>query len=114
MSPSTFQNIGIVKNNVMVEFVDLDEGWNGGFNPDDPDDEHLLRFDVSRHNRKTNEWEAVDDASYCTQIPLGTDEPLLFNLLQVIMSEVFEPVSNGHSIKKICERLSWIDSEGNY
>lgn len=99
-------------NDVRVEWVNLGEGCWGDYDPDDPEDENLLRFDVSR--LVDNNWEMVDDASYCTGISAETPRETLIHLLEVIMGEVYEPVTQGHSIKKICERLSWINVKGEY
>jgi hypothetical protein len=30
------------------------------------------------------------------------------------MNEVLDPLMQGYSIKKMCERISWIDREANY
>lgn len=104
----------LTKGNVLVEFVDLGEGWVGDYDPDDPYDESLLRFDVSLVDPSNMSYIPVDDASYCTRIPVDTDVETLSTLLGIIMGEVYEPLQEGHSIKKICERLSWIDLEGTY
>ena len=72
----------------------------------DPEDEELLRFDVSRKNGE--EWEAIDDASYCTQMPVGTPKKILKKALQYIMVMIGSRASSGLSIKKLCEELSWL------
>ena len=99
----------LIKDNVMVEWTELGEGIDGDYNPDDPEDVELLRFDVSR--LVNGEWEAIDDASYCTQIPVSATPEQRAKGLQFIMNEVYEWASQGYSIKKLCERLSWISLE---
>lgn len=96
----------LIKDNVMVEWTELGEGIDGDYNPDDPEDVELLRFDVSR--LIDGEWEAIDDASYCTQVPVSATPEQRAKGLQRIMDEVYEGASQGYSIKKICEHLSWI------
>lgn len=91
---------------VKVEWVDLGEGYSGYYDPNDPEDDALLRFDVSVW--RDGEWQDPGDASYCTLIPVDTPEDILMNGLRMIMQEVEEPLRNGYSIKKICEQLSWI------
>lgn len=100
-------NYSLVDNGVMIELHDETyEGWNGDFDPSDPDDELLLRFDVFKlHN---NEWEPVDNASYCTQLPASLSVDKINIALSAIMREVAEPVRAGASIKKTCERMSWL------
>ena len=96
----------LVRNRIMVTWVSLGEGFEGDHNPDDPDDVDFLRFDVYGMNGSC--WEAIDNASYCTQMPVTCSYELLMKGLEFIMEHV-EPVINaGLSVKKICERLSWI------
>jgi len=96
---------------VLVEWSNLGEGIEGDYNPDDPDDVALLRFDISVKNKDDEEWEAVDDSSYCTQVPVETEEKILKAGLEMIMDEVFEAVVEGHSIKRACEQMSWISPD---
>jgi len=44
----TISDFEMIRDNIMVEWVELGEGLCGDYNPDDPDDIELLRFDVSR------------------------------------------------------------------
>lgn len=96
------------RGNVVVEWVELGEGLYGDYDPDDPDDVELLRFDVSTVG-ENGELVEVPDASYCTMVEVGTPDATLEALLHLIMNEVYDPLADGHPIKKICENLSWID-----
>ena len=93
---------------VTVELDDIGEGLSGDYDPKDKDDVPLLRFTVLKGN------EPVEDASYCTQVPTNITIVEATKILGAIMNEVFEPIMQGHSIKKMCERLSWIDRKANY
>lgn len=99
----------LTRDNVKVEWTELGEGIDGDYNPDNPDDIELLRFDMSR--KVGDDWEAIDDASYCTQVPVSATAEQRAKGLQMIMDEVYEWASQGYSIKKVCERLSWISLE---
>jgi hypothetical protein len=55
-------------------------------------------------------WVEVDDASYCTQVPVDTPDDIRHRLLEVLMDECHDPVVGGHSVKKLGERLSWIST----
>lgn len=91
-----------------VEWVDLGEGWKGDYNPDDPEDEPLLRFDFySRENRKSP-WDVPQDSSYCTQVNADTPVEVRKKLLVYLLMEVID-FPPDQSIKKLCERLSWIE-----
>lgn len=100
-------NHKLVKDTVMVELHDeTSEGWNGDYDPNDPGDDLLLRFDVSQ--LVNNQWESVDNGSYCTRLPATLEKQKVEKALQAIMREVYDPVTSGYSIKKTCEVLSWI------
>jgi hypothetical protein len=101
----------VIRYPVMVEWSELGEGWEGEYNENDPNDEELLRFDVSIWNCDPEEpWIAVEDASYCTAFPVNTDPILRERALNYIMDEIWEQLADSRcSIKRICEKLSWIN-----
>ena len=90
------------RGNVTVELVDIGEGLSGTYNPDDPNDVKLLRFYVILGN------EDVEDASYCTLVPATATLERQEAKLKILMDAVYERVSTNQSVKKICERLSWM------
>ena len=117
-------NGALIKGDVKVEWVELGEGWCGDYDPTDPEDTELLRFDVyvragyAEANDVHGEpafdegdggWFVPSDASYCTQVPVDTDEPTRQALLEIIADEVADALPA--SIKKVCERLSWISPD---
>jgi len=94
-------------NNVRVTLHDeTHEGYNGDYDPNDPDDQRLMRFDVERWFN--GEWVAVDDAFYCTLIPNTINGTTAGMLLDQIYAEVADAVNQGISIATACERLSWL------
>ncbi|MCG3207261.1 MAG: hypothetical protein FOGNACKC_00861 [Anaerolineae bacterium] len=95
------------KDTVKVEWVELGEGLSGDFDPNDPDDVELLRFDVSR--LVSGHWVEVRDASYCTEMPVSAHPFWQWAGLEAILREVWEPLKEGHSIKRKCEELSWLE-----
>jgi hypothetical protein len=100
----------IIKNNVrIVLHTDTYEGWEGDYNPNDPDDDLLFRFDVDR--LIDSEWQAIDDASYCTRLTVDLPSDTIYKALNHLLNEVYEAASQGNSIKKACERLSWIQAD---
>ncbi len=94
---------------VRVEIEDIGEGISGDYDENDPEDIPLVRFYISC--LVNGEWEELEDASYCTQLPATLDENLLKVATDIILEEVKDRILEGHSIKKICERLSWIGEE---
>lgn len=96
----------LIRGIVKVELESIGEGYNGDYDPDDPEDQPLLRFTVLK--LVDGEWEQIDDASYCTELPESTPNDLQGLVLTFIMDEVYDAVVGGASIKKRCELLSWL------
>ena len=99
--------ITVEREGYAVELEDIGEGRSGDYNEDDPHDSPLLRFYV-RKRSAAGELEDVDDASYCTRIPATLNEDAQRRCAQYILGEVLACVSTGASVKKTCERLSWL------
>lgn len=79
------------KGSVRVEWENLDEGWNGEYDPDDPDDQNLLRFAIYKKD-KDGKWEALDNGTWCTFFYEGVEEGKLKAALKHIMSHVYDSV----------------------
>lgn len=94
---------------VRADWYDAGEGLFGDYNPENPDDIQLLRFDIYIRG-EDNEWEPVEDASYCTQIAATTDRETLVKALWSIYKEYDNVLSCDPeaSVKKLGEALSWI------
>ena len=95
----------IIRENVQIEWVNLDEGHDGDYDPTDKHDENLLRFDVSRFDGKN--WEAIADGSYCTQVSATTPQQILIEHLVHFMNTIYDDVSEHGTAKRVCESLSW-------
>lgn len=57
----------LVDGDLAVELDHIGEGYGGDYNPDDPEDDELIRFTVLR--RVDGVLEPIDDGSYCTRLP---------------------------------------------
>lgn len=113
----------LIRGNVRVEWVDLGEGLSEDYRPDDPEDVHILRFDVSvklpavksvEPMTAEDVWIDPGDASYCTRFPASASIDQRKDGLKLIMDRVYDDASRfpeGRSIKKLCEELSWIRVE---
>ena len=98
---------------IRVDFITIGEGYNGDYNPNDPDDEELIRFDVyAKHIEGfDDDWTMVEDASYCTTLPVNTPIDELKKKITVVFKEyknVQLHIQQGGSVKKLGETLSWI------
>lgn len=96
----------LIRDNIKIEWDELGEGLLGDYDDSKPGDIELLRFTV--YEMVDGEWEFVDDASYCTNVPVGVT-PAEREALLVILMDRIEPqmVAEGRC-KKVCEELSWI------
>lgn len=100
---------------LMTEWVNIGEGLFGDYNPENPEDVNVLRFDVSYAIKELSSdtvtfWEDVEDASYSTNTPANTDIRTLIKLLYIIFKEYRAKIDEYPevSLKKLGERLSWI------
>lgn len=101
-------SMSLIKHPVKIEWVDLDEGLYGEYDPDNPDDIPLLRFDVSVY--KNGEWETKEDGSYCTRFAANIDMETKQKGLYILMNRLYDVLADDvdASIKKLGEELSWI------
>lgn len=93
----------IIEGNTMVRWVDLGEGMCGDYNDEDPDDEPLLRFDVCIMG-DNGEWESPQDSSFCTLMPVDTDDAILTAALERILASV-----KAEGIGRNLDLLSWME-----
>lgn len=106
MTFECFYDITATRRNVKVTLEWIGEGQDGDYRPEDEEDYPHLRFTVAK--RENGEWIDVDDASYCTLLDARSDRRRLANTASFLLDEVEEQVNSGASIKKLCERLSWV------
>ena len=86
----TILELSIV-NKYSIEFEYIGEGYNGDYDPNDPDDKMLVRLTVKEtHNLGNN------TATFCTSIPLDTENLLdiLFDLFKKITNQIKSNLDN--------------------
>lgn len=110
-NPDIKTPMSLRSNTLRIDWYDADEGLNGDYDPDNPDDIHLLRFDVYAKKPNSRIWTAVEDASYCTNMPIDTDPAILERALRYLFKEYEDAMKSGGSVKKLGEGLSWIGPE---
>lgn len=97
-----------------VAWINLGEGICEDYDPDDPGDENLLRFDVYVRDQDApadeEGWLDPDDASYCTNMPADAPVWMLERGLEAILREFMDSydVTTGHGHRKPMEWMSWI------
>jgi len=107
MMESMFEDIELIRMPFKITWEYIGEGHEGDYDLNDPEDEQLLRFSVDKWNEQNNEWEGIQDGSYCTQMPIETDFRVLVRGLAEILYNLNEDSSN----KKYLESMSWLSPE---
>ena len=100
---------------IRVDIVNIGEGVCGDYDPENPDDENLLRFDVYCKDPKdpADDWREVSDASYCTNLSADVSEEMLEAAVTTLFNEydnVADQILSGSSVKRLGEQLSWISA----
>lgn len=97
------------QNRYRLEWVYLGEGYDLDYDPDDPSDEPLLRFDVYVWNKDAGDWDGhIDDASYCTMNNVKTSADDLIMMGHSILMDFADAWDAGSSGKRTLERWSWV------
>lgn len=109
MKRMTKYPVELINGEVRIQLEHIGEGLSGDYNESDPEDIPLLRFYVDRWNDAIQDWEPVDDASYCTRLPTSISDEECEKALKILMDNFKDPVESRDSVKKLGEELSWID-----
>lgn len=99
--------LAVLTPGLRVSWEWVGEGLGGDYDPGDPNDVPLLRFCVDRVVRDAKGaavlYEEMSDASYCTQLPVGTPERVLLRAAALLLEAAGEL-----SPKRRFEELSWM------
>ncbi|MHC4780197.1 MAG: hypothetical protein ACYTFG_16630 [Planctomycetota bacterium] len=104
---------------VRVEIGWIGEGFNGDFDPEDPEDVPLLRidaYDLSPHADTTECTGRFDccrgatDNSYCTNIPAWVPPHVLESVCKAIALDIYDR----DSWKRTLEGWSWLSEKKAY
>jgi hypothetical protein len=101
--------IAVISNNglVKVQWINALEGPAGFYNPRNPVDVNLLRFNIYFKDTVSNAWRDPGKASRLALVPAKTEDYFLLQAAEFIASELQDHTMDGcHSV--ICERLSWL------
>lgn len=103
---------------VKVVWDYIGEGVCGDYDPEDPHDVALMRFDAYvntslvslediAYEDEFEDWAMPQDSSYCTNVPEQTPGPRLLVLAQEIADTLCEALPKG-GWKRAAEEMSWI------
>lgn len=119
MESEIFEDIEVVSENglVKVTLEYIGEGLCGDYDPADPDDRPLLRYNLSRLNDGNDsledvaedcgsDWWAVIDGSYCTLLSVNDDRDKLIEAAKAILRQVEDGLTSCCREKRLYESLS--------
>lgn len=92
-----------------IKLVDLNEGSNGDYNPEDPLDEKLWRVDFYYRKPQEKIWRPFSDGSYCTQLPVSVNPKTVRSILIHMYCEILRRYQEGEHMKRVFEKMSWVD-----
>ena len=96
----SFEELILEHANKRVTWEWIGEGWSGDYDETDQEDTPLLRF--SCDERVDDDWVSIDDASYCTRLPITTPTAYLVRGAGIVLEAIQKS-----SPKKRLEELSW-------
>lgn len=102
-----FQDFILERDNKRVVWEWIGEGWNGDYDKDNPEDVPLLRFSCREYSTRDQAWYGMNDASYCTRMPINSSLDMLARAGVIILEVIVDDVS----YKKRLEELSWFCPE---
>ncbi len=113
----------LIRDGIKVRLIDEGEGVNGKFDPENPEDVPLLRFDVFTsgdldvgsghfdHADEDGEWFREEGGGCCTQLPATMNEDEKRQALEVLMDPIRSFLVDGVGDGKVYQRLSWASLE---
>lgn len=80
-----------------IEFADEGEGYEGEYDPVDPNDRPLLRVSfLKRDDEDPDGWSYIDGASWCTEVGVDSDPALRQRHMQYALDRGNELLSGEH------------------
>lgn len=107
----TTKNLVRERGPIRVAWVCHGEGYNGEYDPRDPEDELLLRFDVAVKAEGIGDFVTVE--SRCTCFPASTPIKDKEAALDMLLDHFHHAYTShpGHSLRSLADRLSYISAD---
>ena len=105
------ENIVRQRGNIRVAWVCLGEGYNGEYDPNDPEDELLLRLDVAVKNEETDDWETAE--SRCTCFAASAPQQDQEAALEILLDRFCNAYSTGtrQCLGTLADEMSYISAD---
>lgn len=99
------------RGNIRVAWVCLGEGYNGMYDPDNPEDELLLRLDVAVKNKETEDFELVE--SRCTCFAASASQQDQEAALEILLDRFWNSYSTGthQCLGALADEMSYISAD---
>lgn len=107
----TDDNGQVTIDRIAVCWEDLGEGFGGDYDPEDPDDERLLRFALEVRHAGSGEWDPQWSDGYCTSVGADADEQTRAGGLAHIARLVRLAAVTGQGTSTAAANASWITTE---
>lgn len=101
----------VTRHPIQVAWVNCNEGYSGDYDPNDPEDENLLRLDVSRYDSETEEYEVAE--SVCTWFPANAPWEIRQKALDALSYLFWEDHNSpgGSNLRMLIGVASYIDPD---
>ena len=108
------ENIVRQRGNIRVAWVCIGEGYNGEYDPNDPEDELLLRLDVAAKNEETGDWKTVE--SRCTCFAASASPQDQEAALEILLDRFWNAYSTGthQCLGALADEMSYISADTYY
>lgn len=108
------ENIVRQRGNIRVEWVCQGEGYNGEYDPNDPEDELLLRLGVAVRNEETGDWKIVE--SRCTCFAASASQQDQEAALEILLDRFYDAYSTGshYCLGVLADEMSYISADTYY
>jgi len=109
-----FKDIEVVSKDGLIKVVleYIGEGYQGDYDPEDSEDEPLLRYSLYQKD-DDGDWDDVDCGSYCTYLSVNDDRDKLVKVANTILRLVKDGLTSDKHQKSLYERLSYIDIDND-
>jgi len=101
--------ISLFDNDIKAAWINLKEGRDGDFNPDDPDDINFLRFQLFKWDEKANDYIEAPNSSYCSRVPVAISREKAIGLLDTIMETTKNELMWAGHAQETCEKLAQME-----